>query len=53
MYKLITMQGRARRGTFTTVHGKIEMPAFMNVRHFGRNQGRYLFLRPERPALPG
>ena len=29
MYKLITMQGRARRGTFTTVHGKIEMPAFM------------------------
>ena len=31
MYKLITMQGRARRGTFTTVHGKIEMPAFMNV----------------------
>ena len=31
MYKLITMQGRARRGTLTTVHGKIEMPAFMNV----------------------
>jgi len=31
MYKLITMQGKARRGTFTTVHGKIEMPAFMNV----------------------
>ena len=31
MYKLITMQGRARRGTYTTVHGKIEMPAFMNV----------------------
>lgn len=31
MYKLITMQGRARRGTFSTVHGNIEMPAFMNV----------------------
>ena len=31
MYKLITTQGLARRGRFTTVHGTIEMPAFMNV----------------------
>ena len=31
MYKLITTQGLARRGTFTTVHGTVEMPAFMNV----------------------
>jgi queuine tRNA-ribosyltransferase len=31
MYKLIKTQGRARRGTFTTVHGIIQTPAFMNV----------------------
>ena len=31
MYKLITTQGLARRGRFATVHGTIEMPAFMNV----------------------
>ena len=31
MYKLIKNCGTARRGTFTTVHGTVETPAFMNV----------------------
>ena len=31
MYKLIKKEGRARRGEFTTVHGTIQTPAFMNV----------------------
>lgn len=31
MYKLIKIQGTARRGEFSTVHGTIQTPAFMNV----------------------
>lgn len=31
MYKLIKKEGGARRGTFETVHGTIQTPAFMNV----------------------
>ncbi len=31
MYQLITKDGRAKRGRFTTVHGVIETPVFMNV----------------------
>ena len=31
MYKLIAQEGRARRGDFSTVHGPVMMPAFMNV----------------------
>jgi queuine tRNA-ribosyltransferase len=31
MYKLIKQEGKARRGSFKTVHGTIETPAFMNV----------------------
>lgn len=31
MYQLIKQQGNARRGTFSTVHGDIQTPAFMNV----------------------
>lgn len=30
-YKLITMDGRAKRGQLQTVHGTIETPVFMNV----------------------
>jgi len=30
-YKLIKVDGRARRGRFTTVHGTVETPVFMNV----------------------
>ena len=30
-YQLITMDGRAKRGRFQTVHGTIETPVFMNV----------------------
>ena len=31
MYKLLKQVGSARRGEFTTVHGTVQTPAFMNV----------------------
>lgn len=31
MYKLLKKENRARRGEFTTVHGTVQTPAFMNV----------------------
>lgn len=31
MYELLKNEGQARRGTFTTVHGIVQTPAFMNV----------------------
>lgn len=31
MFELICKAGRARRGRFTTVHGEVQTPAFMNV----------------------
>ena len=31
MFKLLNQDGRARRGTFETVHGTIQTPVFMNV----------------------
>ena len=31
MFKLIKKEGRARRGEFTTVHGTVQTPVFMNV----------------------
>lgn len=31
MYELIKKEGKARRGQFTTVHGTIQTPVFMNV----------------------
>ncbi len=31
MYELINTDGRAKRGRFTTVHGVVETPVFMNV----------------------
>lgn len=31
MYKLLCKDGNAKRGEFTTVHGKIQTPVFMNV----------------------
>ena len=31
MYKLLKQEGTARRGEFTTVHGTVQTPAFMNV----------------------
>ena len=30
-FKILNTEGRARRGRFTTVHGVIETPVFMNV----------------------
>ena len=31
MYHLIKKEGHARRGSFDTVHGNVQTPAFMNV----------------------
>ena len=31
MFKLLKTENRARRGEFTTVHGTIQTPVFMNV----------------------
>lgn len=31
MYQLLKTEGKARRGRFTTIHGTVETPAFMNV----------------------
>ncbi len=31
MFKLLTTEGRARRGVFETVHGTVQTPVFMNV----------------------
>ncbi|MEG2074253.1 MAG: tRNA-guanine transglycosylase, partial [Angelakisella sp.] len=31
MYELLKQEGTARRGQFTTVHGTVQTPAFMNV----------------------
>lgn len=31
MYKLLKVLGRAKRGEFTTVHGTVQTPVFMNV----------------------
>ena len=31
MFALLNQEGRARRGTFKTVHGEIQTPVFMNV----------------------
>ncbi len=39
MWELLTTEGRARRGRFTTVHGVIETPVFMNVGTLGAIKG--------------
>lgn len=39
MYKLIKKEGSARRGEFTTAHGTVQMPAFMNVATCGAIKG--------------
>ena len=39
MFQLIQKQNRARRGRFTTVHGEIQTPAFMNVATCGAIKG--------------
>ena len=31
MYELLKRDGLAKRGRFTTVHGTVETPVFMNV----------------------
>ena len=39
MLKVQTTQGRARRGSFETVHGTVQTPAFMNVATAGAIKG--------------
>ena len=39
MYSIIKKNGRARLGTFSTVHGTIQTPAFMNVATVGAIKG--------------
>lgn len=39
MYKLICKDGNAKRGEFTTVHGTIQTPVFMNVGTVGAIKG--------------
>ena len=39
MYRLLNVDGRARRGEFKTVHGIIQTPVFMNVGTLGVIKG--------------
>ena len=39
MYKLIKKEGAARRGEFSTVHGTVQLPGFMNVATCGAIKG--------------
>ncbi|MFV0352785.1 MAG: tRNA guanosine(34) transglycosylase Tgt [Oscillospiraceae bacterium] len=39
MFKVINTEGTARRGTFETVHGMVQTPAFMNVATTGAIRG--------------
>lgn len=39
MYKLLKQEGAARRGTFETIHGTVQTPAFMNVATAGAIKG--------------
>jgi queuine tRNA-ribosyltransferase len=39
MYKLLTSEGKARRGEFVTPHGTVQTPAFMNVATCGAIKG--------------
>ena len=39
MFKLIKQEGCARRGTFTTAHGIVQTPVFMNVGTLGAIKG--------------
>ena len=39
MYQLIKQEGNARRGEFSTVHGTVQLPAFMNVATCGAIKG--------------
>ena len=39
MYKIIATEGRAKRASFDTVHGRIETPVFMNVGTVGAIKG--------------
>ena len=39
VFKLLKTEGRARRGTFTTPHGQVQTPVFMNVATQGAIKG--------------
>ena len=44
MFTLMNKDGRARRGTFETVHGTIQTPVFMNVGTSAAIKGAVSFL---------
>ena len=52
MYRLIKQEGRAKRGEFTTVHGVIQTPVFMNVNGSG-DQGCRIHSRLRADRNPG
>ena len=39
MFKLLKMEGKARRGEFTCAHGTVQTPVFMNVGTQGAIKG--------------
>ena len=39
MYKILCKDGRAKRAEFTTVHGTVQTPVFMNVGTIGAIKG--------------
>ena len=39
MFKILTTENRARRGEFTTIHGTVQTPVFMNVGTLGAIKG--------------
>lgn len=51
MYKIICKDGRAKRATFTTVHGTVETPVFMNVGTAAAIKGAVATTRSERNRL--
>ena len=39
MFKILATENRARRGEFTTIHGTVQTPVFMNVGTLGAIKG--------------
>ena len=53
MYRLIKQEGRAKRGEFTTVHGVIQTPVFMNVGTVAAIKGAVSTADLEQIGTPG
>ena len=46
MYKILKTDGRAKRAEFTTVHGTVQTPVFMNVGTVAAIKGCLLYTSP-------